>query len=50
MTLTATTRRVSDTLKHEVDVNARHVIVTDEPESLGGTDEGPPFASRTGSR
>lgn len=41
MDFTATTRRVGDTLKHEVDVNRRHVIVTDEPESLGGTDEGP---------
>jgi len=29
------------TLKHEIDVNGRHSIVTDEPESLGGTDEGP---------
>ncbi len=28
-------------LKHEVDVNGRHTIVTDEPASLGGTNEGP---------
>ena len=41
MSMTATARRVGHTLKHEVDVNGRHVIVTDEPERLGGTDEGP---------
>jgi putative redox protein len=41
MCMTATARRVGRTLKHEVDVNGRHVIVTDEPGSLGGTDEGP---------
>jgi putative redox protein len=41
MSMTATARRVGNTLKHEVDVNGRHVIVTDEPERLGGTDEGP---------
>jgi putative redox protein len=37
----ATARRVSNTLKHEVDVNGRHMMVTDEPERLGGTDQGP---------
>ena len=41
MGMTATARRVGNGLKHEVDVNGRHVIVTDEPERLGGTDEGP---------
>jgi putative redox protein len=41
MSMTATARRIGDTLRHEVDVNGRHVIVTDEPERLGGTDEGP---------
>jgi putative redox protein len=41
MRMTATARRVGNTLKHEVDVNGRHVIVTDEPERLGGTDQGP---------
>ncbi len=41
MGMTASTRRVGNTLKQEVDVNGRHVIVTDEPERLGGTDEGP---------
>ncbi len=41
MGMTASARRVGNTLKHEIDVNGRHVIVTDEPERLGGTDEGP---------
>jgi putative redox protein len=41
MMMTATTHRVGTSLKHEVDVNGRHMIVTDEPFSLGGTDEGP---------
>jgi putative redox protein len=38
---TATARSLGGTLCHEVDVNGRHTIVTDEPESLGGTDAGP---------
>jgi putative redox protein len=41
MAMTATARRTGDTLRHEVDVNGRHTIVTDEPARLGGTDEGP---------
>jgi putative redox protein len=41
MTMTATARRVGSSLRHEVDVNDRHGIVTDEPLSLGGTDDGP---------
>ncbi len=41
MSFTATARRTGDTLRHEVDVNGRHTIITDEPESLGGTDVGP---------
>ncbi len=41
MSFTASARRVGDTLRHEVDVNGRHVLITDEPSSLGGTDEGP---------
>lgn len=41
MSMTATARRVGATLRHEVDVNGRHSIVTDEPTSLGGTDSGP---------
>ncbi len=40
MTMTATTHRVGK-LRHRVDVNGRHAIVTDEPLGLGGTDEGP---------
>jgi putative redox protein len=41
MTLTASARHVGDTLRHEVDVNHRHTLVTDEPAALGGTDAGP---------
>jgi len=41
MAMTATARRVGTTLKHEINVNGRHVIFTDEPEELGGTDQGP---------
>jgi len=41
MTMTAIARSVDGGLRHEVGVNGRHVIVTDEPERLGGTDEGP---------
>jgi putative redox protein len=41
MTMTAIARSVDGGLRHEVDVNGRHVIVTDEPEHLGGTDAGP---------
>ena len=40
MTMTATTHRVGK-LRHDVNVNGRHTIVTDEPLRLGGTDEGP---------
>jgi putative redox protein len=40
MTMTATTHRLGK-LRHEVEVNGRHRIVTDEPADLGGTDEGP---------
>src|SRR5579872_1895578 len=38
---TAAARSIGGTLRHEVDVNGRHTIVTDEPERLGGTDTGP---------
>jgi putative redox protein len=38
---TATARSVGGTLRHAVDVNGRHTIITDEPESLGGSDAGP---------
>lgn len=41
MSMTATARRMGNTLRCEVGINGRHVIVTDEPERLGGTDEGP---------
>jgi len=41
MSMTATARRVGNTLEHEVEVNGRHTIVTDEPERLGGGDHGP---------
>jgi len=39
--MTATAHRCGTGLRHEVDVNGRHTIVTDEPERLGGTDQGP---------
>ena len=39
--LTATARRVGESLANEVDVNGRHTILTDEPIDLGGTDSGP---------
>ncbi|MGP0103098.1 MAG: OsmC family protein [Solirubrobacteraceae bacterium] len=39
--MTATAHRSGEGLRHEVDVNGRHTIVTDEPERLGGTDSGP---------
>jgi len=41
MSFTATARSIDGSLRHEVDVNGRHTITTDEPESLGGTDTGP---------
>jgi putative redox protein len=41
MAMTATARPVGGSLRHEVDVNGRHTISTDEPERLGGTDTAP---------
>jgi putative redox protein len=41
MTFTASARQLDGGLRHEVDVNGRHMIVTDEPLALGGTDTGP---------
>lgn len=41
MNMTATAHSTGVGLMHEVDVNGRHTIVTDEPERLGGTDAGP---------
>ena len=39
--MSAIARSVDGQLRNEVDVNGRHVIVTDEPVGLGGTDAGP---------
>ncbi len=39
--MTATAHAIDGGLRHEVDVNGRHTIITDEPERLGGTDLGP---------
>jgi putative redox protein len=41
MTMTATARPIDGTLRHEIDVNGRHTITTDEPEKLGGSDTAP---------
>jgi len=41
MMMTAVARSRDGQLRNEVDVNGRHLIVTDEPERLGGTDAGP---------
>ncbi|MCX6387198.1 MAG: OsmC family protein [Solirubrobacterales bacterium] len=41
MGFTATARSVDGGLRHEVDVNGRHTIITDEPTDIGGTDLGP---------
>jgi putative redox protein len=41
MAMTATARRVGMGLRHSVEVNGRHTIITDEPERLGGSDLGP---------
>jgi putative redox protein len=38
---TARATRIGDGLTHEVDVNGRHTLITDEPVSLGGSDWGP---------
>lgn len=39
--MTAMARSIDGGLRHEVDVNGRHTIVTDEPQRLGGSDQGP---------
>ena len=39
--MTAIAHAIDGGLRHEVDVNGRHTIITDEPERLGGTDLGP---------
>lgn len=41
MSMHATARRLGDGLRREVLVNGRHVVITDEPVRLGGTDSGP---------
>ena len=41
MTMTATARPIDGTLRHEIDVNQRHSITTDEPAKLGGSDTAP---------
>ncbi len=41
MTLTATARSISGTLRQQVVIDGRHRLVTDEPEHLGGDGSGP---------
>ena len=41
MSLTASARSVKGTLRHEIEVNGRHTIFTDEPARLEGTDTAP---------
>ena len=41
MNYTATAQPINGTLRHEIDVNGRHSITTDEPNGLGGTDTAP---------
>lgn len=41
MSLIATARSTSDTLRQDVLIDGRHRLVTDEPVGLGGTDRGP---------
>jgi putative redox protein len=41
MSMTATAHPTGTGFEHEIDVNGRHTIVTDEPVSLGGSDRGP---------
>jgi putative redox protein len=41
MSLTASASSHGDTLRHDVLIDGRHRLVTDEPERLGGSDTGP---------
>lgn len=41
MSYTATAKPINGTPRHEVNVNGRHTITTDEPATLGGTDTAP---------
>jgi putative redox protein len=38
---TACARPIDGSLRHQVDVNGRHILVTDLPSYLGGTNAGP---------
>ena len=38
---TASAHSINGTLRHEVDVNGRHRLTTDQPYSYGGSDAGP---------
>ena len=38
MSYTATAQPIDGTLRHQIDVNGRHAITTDEPTTLGGSD------------
>ena len=41
MSLTATARSTTDTLRQDVLIDGRHRLITDEPKGVGGTDRGP---------
>ena len=41
MSLTATSRSIPGSLRSEILIAGKHVLVTDEPESLGGEDTAP---------
>ena len=41
MSLTATARSIPGTLRQEVVIDAKHHLITDEPERLGGEGSGP---------
>ena len=41
MSFTASAHSIDGTLRHEIDVNGRHTMITDEPLEIGGTDSGP---------
>jgi putative redox protein len=38
---TASANSINGTPRHEVDVNGRHTLTTDQPQSYGGSDAGP---------
>ncbi len=41
MSLTATARAISGTLRQDVEIDGRHHLVTDEPEAIGGEGSAP---------